>query len=372
MTNNICHLTSAHSRYDTRIFLKMCISLANNGYATSLIVADGLGHEVRDKVKIYDVGAKTGGRLSRMTKTVDRVFQKALDLNADIYHFHDPELIPIGIKLKKRNKKVIFDIHENTHLQILIKDWIPFVIRKPLSIAFLLYENSACKKFDLLIVPQLAMLKKYSKLSKCLLIGNFPHKADILTSSESVYKDRYSLFYAGQLSEQRGIFNMLDLITELKKVNTQYKLTFAGQISEKLLQTAQRHIGWKHTNYLGVLSKKDLYNEYKKHTFGLILLNNVGQYYMAYSLKLFEYMQHSIVVIMPNFGDWVNFNNKHNIGINVTVNDSASISKNIQLISTADLNNYSNNGTKYIKKTFNWETQEKILLSEYERLLLDA
>ena len=34
------HLASLHSRYDTRIFIKMCSSLAANGYDISLIVAD--------------------------------------------------------------------------------------------------------------------------------------------------------------------------------------------------------------------------------------------------------------------------------------------------------------------------------------------
>ena len=52
----VCHLTSAHNRYDTRIFLKECSSLAKNGYEVSLIVADNLGDESKSGVKILDVG----------------------------------------------------------------------------------------------------------------------------------------------------------------------------------------------------------------------------------------------------------------------------------------------------------------------------
>lgn len=98
----ITHLTSAHPRYDTRIFIKMCNSLAKqNNYKVSLVVADGKGDESKNGVNIIDVGAKTGGRISRMTKTVSKVFEKAKELDSDIYHLHDPELIPIGLKLKK-------------------------------------------------------------------------------------------------------------------------------------------------------------------------------------------------------------------------------------------------------------------------------
>ena len=64
----IAHLTSAHPRYDTRIFLKQCISLVANGYETYLVVADGQGDEKKDSIQIYDAGKSTG-RLKRIFKS---------------------------------------------------------------------------------------------------------------------------------------------------------------------------------------------------------------------------------------------------------------------------------------------------------------
>lgn len=72
----ICHLTSVHNRFDTRIFLKECTSLANAGYNVSLVVADGLGNEVKNDIAIHDFGL-TKGRLSRMLSTTKRVFRRA-------------------------------------------------------------------------------------------------------------------------------------------------------------------------------------------------------------------------------------------------------------------------------------------------------
>ena len=39
----VCHLTSVHKRYDSRIFIKQCTSLARHGHDVTLVVADDIG-----------------------------------------------------------------------------------------------------------------------------------------------------------------------------------------------------------------------------------------------------------------------------------------------------------------------------------------
>ena len=70
----VCHLTSVHTRHDTRIFLKECQSLSSNGYKVSLVVSDGLGDEYKEGVNILDVGKNNSGRLSRFTITTRKVY----------------------------------------------------------------------------------------------------------------------------------------------------------------------------------------------------------------------------------------------------------------------------------------------------------
>jgi hypothetical protein len=100
----IAHLTSAHSRYDSRIFLKECASLAANGHQVTLIVADGKGDERKIGIQIFDAGASLG-RIDRIRHAPRRVFDKARTVDADIYHLHDPELLPIGVATEEMWEK---------------------------------------------------------------------------------------------------------------------------------------------------------------------------------------------------------------------------------------------------------------------------
>ncbi|MFT6716907.1 MAG: hypothetical protein ACJA0Q_001555, partial [Saprospiraceae bacterium] len=122
LINNIkiCHLSSAHPWEDVRIFYKECTSLAkDSSYEVSLI--SGNGENVKkNNVVVYSVPSTPGqNRFARMRETVNGVYSKALEVDAEVYHLHDPELLRIALKLKRKGKIVIYDAHEDLPRQIL-------------------------------------------------------------------------------------------------------------------------------------------------------------------------------------------------------------------------------------------------------------
>lgn len=105
----------------------------------------------KERVHMTGFGKLSSNRLGRMLFTVRRAYRTALAIDADIYHFHDPELLPYGLKLKRRRKKVIFDSHENTLESILEKGWILAPIRKAVCLWFKWQQERVCRRIDAVI-----------------------------------------------------------------------------------------------------------------------------------------------------------------------------------------------------------------------------
>jgi glycosyltransferase involved in cell wall biosynthesis len=135
-------------------------------------------------------------------------------------------------------------------------------------------------------------------------------------------------------------------------------------------EQAVRHNGWTKVIYLGELSRSEVLQHYSDTAIGLILYNNVGQYFLSYAVKLFEYMNYNIPVIMPNFGEWSKFNKENKCGICVNVNDSRGVARTIDALlqNEIEITKLGFNGRKAIEKKYNWKVAEKKLIDLYKKL----
>ncbi|OCQ54391.1 beta-1,6-galactofuranosyltransferase [Photorhabdus australis subsp. thailandensis] len=363
----ITHMTSVHSRFDIRIFLKECSALQKE-HEVSLIVADGKGNEVKNNIAIIDVGILTG-RLNRIFKTTDKVYKKALELDADLYHFHDPELIPIGLKLKKKGKIVIFDAHEDVPKQIFSKPYLNKFNKIIISKLFALYEKYAAAKFDGIITATPSIRDKFLKINKNTIdINNYPILGELHNENTNWYEKEKQVCYVGGISDIRGITEMVESISHL---TTNTKMKLAGNFSEKELENKIKKMkNWYKIDELGFLNRGEARELLSKSIAGIVLYHPLPNHIDAQPNKIFEYMSAGIPVIASNFALWQDIVVKNHCGICIDPLNPKEIANAIDYLSnnTDIAEEMGNNGLLAVNEKYNWDIEQNKLNEFYQQI----
>ncbi len=298
----ICQFTTVHPRNDVRVFYKTCVALAEAGHDVTLVVADGEGDEFKQGVNIIDIGDFRLKRLARYFKARKIMFNEIIKLDADVYEFHDPELLGIGVKLKNLGNKVVFDSHEDVPKQILYKSWLgPLFIRKIISKFYNNREKLKVKKLDGLISVIDEITDKFT-CGRKITIHNFPVIDKWKDSAINIDEREDWVTYVGSLTIERGVVDYINAIGELPD---NYRLKLIGNFSPKsLLDDCKKLRNWDRVDYLGYLPVNDVTRIVGMSKIGLSVLHPMDNYLTSLPTKGFEYMAAGTPFILSDFKYW--------------------------------------------------------------------
>src|SRR5699024_4784864 len=155
-----------------RIYHKECKSLQRAGFDVTLIAQPAASQqrqvERRELVQHGNTAAedssepeirhlpiqKHTSRMKRMLFGSLELYQKAKAEKADVYHFHDPELLPVGWLLKKSGNTVIYDIHEDYVTSMMQKEYMAYHIRTLAGSLYKRLEKSFTKDMELCLAEE--------------------------------------------------------------------------------------------------------------------------------------------------------------------------------------------------------------------------
>ncbi|MCT6718331.1 glycosyltransferase family 4 protein [Acidovorax sp. K2F] len=363
----IAHLTSAHPRDDIRIFTKECRSLAAAGHDLMLVVADGLGPEVRDGVRILDVG-RARGRFDRMFRVTRRMQAQALALEADVYHFHDPELLPVGGAMRRAGKRVVFDAHEDVPKQLLGKHYLGPITKSVLSFVFAVYERLACRRLDGIITATPNIRDKFLRINgNTIDINNFPMIGEL---EGNIGWDRKAdeVCYVGGIAAIRGI---REVVAAMAVTHPRIRLNLVGGFAEAdVEQEVGATPGWQQVNALGVRDRVGVRDVLARSRAGIVTFLPVPNHVDAQPNKMFEYMSAGVPVIASHFPLWREIVEGNDCGLCVDPQDPAAIAGAVNRLvdDSALAQRLGENGRRAVMERYNWAAEEKKLLAFYERL----
>lgn len=357
---SIAHVSIRHNPFDTRIFLKECKTLSKNGYEVSFIVPHD-SNEIIDNISIISL-KKSNSKFYKVFKNIPAALSKCFETNSDIYHFHDPELIPIGLILKLRNKKAIYDAHEDHPKDVFEKLW-PMPLKIVVYVYFLILEKLASMFFDRIVAATPHIASKYPN-KKTILLRNFPI-LELIDNSKKVEikSNNLSLVYQGGITKLRGV---KQIISSLEYIGEGIELLLFGKWEVGFQEECQKLAGWKKTKYLGVVRQEELYGYGKSADIGIINYLPSPNNDDSLPNKPFEYMACGLPIIMSDFPHWKEM--FKSCALFSDPDDPEQIAKNIEiLVKNPNLRRkMGNNGRKLVEKEYNWEKESKKLIDMYK------
>lgn len=366
-------LSTVHAIGDTRVLHKECRSLVDAGYDVALIASHPTD-EVVSGVQVLGIGMPRN-RFDRATRKAFQLFVRALRERADIYHFHDPELIGVGLALKALGKTVVYDVHEDVPLQIMNKFWIPGWAKRPLAAAARFAERLAGRLLDGIVTatPSIAgktfpgRSTRVFPAAKTVVVQNFPEVGLAAERNETPFESRGNAFvYVGGLSEQQGLMEMLAAFDRLP---AGLSGTLAGKFKQREAE-ARAMPGWSRVHYLGEVGRTEVVAALRDARCGIVLDHPITNYVDAYSTKMFEYMACGIPVICSNFPLWDEIVEQTGCGVTVDPFDIDAAASALTTYNTdpALAAEVGERGRQAILTTYNWGNEFARLTELYERI----
>ena len=375
----IVHITTAHPALDIRIFQKQCRTLARAGHEVALIAPRAALEQTPRPERIEGVAVYSlpmpKNRRRRMLRTTRLAIRAALAVDADLYHLHDPELLPLAHRLPRTRPGRSYSTCTRTcPMDILTKPWIPAPLRRPASLAASLVQRFLLSRFSVVLAED-SYAADHAWLADATVVRNMPLVEELLAIEERAPSPTQMLGYMGSISPARGSLVTLEAMAILRRRGLVCGLKLVGPISNaRQLARRAEQLGLDDVQISGWLPAQEAWRLIAPCRAGLALLQDRPNFRRSLPTKMFEYMALGLPVVVSDFPLYRKIVESAGCGLCVDPADPASIAAALShlLKNPAEAAAMGRRGRQAVIDHYRWDEEARRLLSLYDRLLPEA
>lgn len=367
-TPKAVHLTSVHPPTDVRIVYRECATLAQAGYRVVLVAATDARPVLPHQVGFHPVPPPRN-RIERMTSTMWRVFRAARSERADVYHFHDPELIFAGLALRALGARVVFDVHEDIPSDILDKPWIPPLLRPIVRAGVITALRVAERAFSAIVAATPSIAGRFAR-DRTVIVANFP-RLEMLEHATLPFAGRpRAVAYVGSITRERGIEPLVRAM-QSPHMPDGVRLVLAGDFEDEALERQMRGLpGWNRVDYYGRIAPDRIAAVLSGVRAGLVPLLPMRNFIKSMPTKMLEYLGAGLPVIASSCLEAARMLTEHDCGILVEAGDPDAIARAIRsLVDQPEIAQAMGERGQYIvNERYQWTSEARKLTNLYARI----
>ena len=280
----------------------------------------------------------------------------------DVVHCHDLDTLPAGVWLKKKTKcKLVYDAHE-IYGYMIEKNVNNLIVK----LVFYM-EKKLIKHASYIITVDNGYANYFKSIINNIPLTIIRNCKTLLGEYQKPSYEKFTLIYIGTINNMRFFPQMIYIIGKIKNVQL-----FVISINKNEFYYKMKNISKKfdNINFLNQIPiNKVLYETLKAHVVICLFDTKNRLYTIGSPNKLFEAMVTGRPIIVTKNTNAGNIVDKEKCGISIEYSEEK-FEETIKLLRDNPnlCEELGKNGLKAAKEKYNWDNEEKKLLSLYKKL----